>query len=115
MILGKCNANGHCYSLCQQKDDTYVECKCNGIASQKCMICCRKTIGINNGTCKPIQDIFPSYEPKYLSDGRACYDGICMKRECKQKVKDFVGRLWKVIQIDSISGFVEVILMPFSN
>lgn len=76
--FGKCSSTGQCLSLCQQINPAFFQCKCP-VQEEKCMICCRNPFN-NNDTdeCKPLHRLFSSFSsPLYLSDGRACFDGLC--------------------------------------
>ncbi len=105
---GKCDSAGHCLSLCQQQDTSFLPCKCSK-QNQKCMICCRNAIVNTSQECLPLHETFPIYfkSPKYLTNGRPCVEGVCENEKCMQRVKDYVSRFWKVIQTATVSGFVE--------
>lgn len=73
--LGRCDAMGHCESICQQKG--YSPCLCTK-KEDKCKICCRYPSGNVTEECKPFVDKKNKFGPYYyLSEGRPCSDGIC--------------------------------------
>ena len=93
--------------MCQQRDIKYASCLCQN-QNEKCMICCRTSVVNSTDECRPFHTIFltQSQAPLYMSQGRACFDGLCEKNNvCVQKVKDYVSRFWKVIQKVTVSGF----------
>jgi len=103
--MGKCDATGHCNSICQQKNINYASCLCTN-KIEKCMICCR--LGLDNATdvCKPYHVLFGEISPRFMSKGRACHDGLCNEKNvCVNKVRDYVSRFWKVIQTATVSSF----------
>ena len=104
--FGKCDATGHCLSICQQIGKSYMPCLCSE-KEEKCRICCRHSSGNVTSECEPFKPkIDNKFGPYYLSNGRPCYDGICNEEAiCEQKTKDYVTRFWKVIQTVTVSGF----------
>lgn len=79
---GRC-LKGQCMSLCQQIDKNLFQCKCSS-PEDKCMVCCRPTSSsssnrTDDSDCVPIHERFPQLykSPLFMSDGRACYDGLC--------------------------------------
>ena len=107
--FGKCDSTGHCLSICHQRGTAYTSCLCSD-NEEKCQICCRETIGNRSGQCRPFNEMFNLnnlINPYYLTNGRACIDGLCENFKCKQKVKDYVTRFWRVIQTVTVSSFAE--------
>ncbi len=109
--FGKCDATGHCLSICQQMGKSYMPCLCTK-KEEKCRICCRHSSGNVTSDCLPFRPTVQNkFGPYYLSKGRPCFDGICNGEAiCEQKTKDYVSRFWKVIQTVTVSGFGKLFL-----
>ena len=90
---GKCNDNGQCMSLCQQMDRSYFACKCID-EDKRCMQCCRQVFNNGTSTCRPIQETFPNIykSPVFMSNGRACHEGLCENVIEFNKIKLFFYR-----------------------
>lgn len=75
--FGRC-VKGQCLSLCQQINKNMFQCKCPQ-QDEKCMICCRQAGSNDDHDCRPIHQRFGNVykSPLFMSDGRACFDGLC--------------------------------------
>ena len=79
---GRCDARGHCLSLCQQRDLLSAPCLCSK-PEERCMICCRAPPSASAANltkeCIPYHLSFgmPDKEPVYQSNGRPCFNGLC--------------------------------------
>ena len=80
-------------SLCQQMDRSYFACKCID-EDKRCMQCCRQVFNNGTSTCRPIQETFPNIykSPVFMSNGRACHEGLCENVIQFKKIKLFFYR-----------------------